>query len=123
MTETRERNDGAVEGATSVAEAVQRVADAVIQDVQSRNVEAPPDVIVSGGLDAGNVFEVKGKGFGASGTLKINGHQVETAEWGAQRIVGKLPVTVENGAEVVVHVDDETRKVGYFGNRGPKAKK
>jgi hypothetical protein len=109
------RNEGAVEGAQSVAEAVKRVADAVISDVQSKDIGFLPEVLVSGGTKKGNQFELRGEGFGTNGTLKVGGHQVKTTEWGPQHIVAELPADVKDGDAVTIIVDDKTTKTGYFG--------
>lgn len=104
---------GAQEGAQSVAEAVKRVADAAVAEVQKSKTVPGQDFLFTG--TAGGRFAVRGKGFGPSGTLKIGGHQALTDEWGNERIAGKVPEQVKAGDVVVeVLVDSSTTQRGTF---------
>ena len=112
------RNDAAVEGATSVADAVKRFSDAVVADLKTKNMRPyDGDFDVATSSKAGGRIELRGEGFGTNGTLKVGGHQVKTTEWGSQHIIGNLPADVKNGDAVVVHVDEKTSQTAYIGGR------
>lgn len=138
------QQDAALIGAKAVADAVSKVAEAAVAEVQKASVSIePPEVIVS--ATPGGSFELRpGKatlGFGSSGTVTFSGHQVKTTEWSTQRIVGQMPSEAppppeldskgvpkvksetelekerkahEADVEVVVHIDDKTKRVGTF---------
>ncbi len=101
----------AVTGAQAVADAVQRVADAAVAEVQKTPSVEPQEVIV---LGAGNKFELQGEGFSHNGTVTVNGMQAETTGWGSTRIYGKFPAGAPSEGEIVVHIDDKTSKRGTF---------
>lgn len=103
----------AVEGAASVAEAVRRVADAAVAEVQKSNLGPAPEFQFTGTI--GGKFYIKGDGFSSGGTVKVNGVQCKTHGWGAQNIDGWLPAELKAGtATVEVIVDESTRKQGTF---------
>jgi hypothetical protein len=100
----------AVTGAQGVADAVKKVADAAV--TAARQVSVPlPELRIAG--VAGGKFQIRGSGFGASGTVTFGGVQVKTIGWSSTEISGLLPADVKSG-EVVVHVDDKTSKRGQF---------
>lgn len=101
----------AVEGATSVAEAVRRVADAAVAEVQKTQAGPAYDLQFSG--SPGGTFTITGPGLGSSGTVKVGGRQVETTAWSTQRIEGLLPADVPDG-EVTVQLDEKTVRRGVF---------
>jgi hypothetical protein len=104
--------DGAVEGAASVADAVKRVADAAVAEVQKTKVaELPGDFHFTG--TPGGRFRADGQGFGSSGVIRVAGQQVQTTGWGSTHIEGTLPADVKSG-EVTVHVDENTVQRGHF---------
>lgn len=107
----RVAHTGAQEGAQSVAEAVKRVADAAVAEVQKVKAGPPADLYASG--TAGGRVNIVGTYFGPSGTVKLNGVQVNTREWSTTRIVGDLPADAKSGP-LEVHVDDKTVKTGYL---------
>lgn len=94
-------------GAEAVADAVKKVADAAVAAV--KGAPSGPsydfDVALSGAR-----FEINGTGFGANGVVTIGGHQADTVEWGANRIIGKTPGGLSGEVEVVVHIDDKTKQ-------------
>lgn len=100
---------GAVAGATAVADAVKKVADAAV-DTTKKTGGAPLSDFIAVGT-AGGGFEINGSGFGAGGTVTMNGQQVNTVSWSNNRITGTLPNWVKDG-EIVVHVDKETVRKG-----------
>jgi len=106
---------GAVEGATSVAEAVRRVADAAVAAVQKAPVTgASSDFHVTGTPGGSIQLDASSTGaFGASGTVKLNGAQIHTREWSSQRIVGDLPAGSTSGM-VEVALDADTIRRGYL---------
>lgn len=101
----------AKQGATAVAEAVKKVSDAVVAEVQKAPAKAVGGLLVSG--VPGGQFEIRGDGFSSSGTVSFAGLQVETTGWSNERIKGFLPLGVKEG-EVVVNVDGENQRRGYF---------
>ena len=105
---------GAQEGATSVAEAVKRVADAAVAEIQKVNSGEKPELSAVGSAGGKVTVErlITEASFGTSGTLKIGGHQIHTRDWSTQRIVGDLPANVASGAEVIVQVDDKVSRRG-----------
>jgi hypothetical protein len=99
-------------GANAVAEAVKRVADVAVQEVaRAKAGQSGPPVDLQASGSAGGKLVILGSGFGASGTVKINGVQVETTAWSASRIEGRVPAGTQSG-EVLVHVDDKITKRG-----------
>ncbi len=106
---------GATSGAESVAEAVKRVADAAVAEVKKTGPKQPAQSFTFSGAAERGRFEIRGKGFSTNGTVKINGAQVQTTEWGDSLIVGKVPEGVKAGAVTVeVAVDSDTKQVGSF---------
>ena len=103
----------ATSGATSVAEAVKRVADAAVAAVQKvEPVTEQPFLFVGA---ANGRFTIRGSGFSAGGVVRINGQQAETLEWGNTLIVGRVPGAVRAGKVTVeVAVDRQTVQKGTF---------
>lgn len=101
----------AVTGAQAVADAVQRVADAAVAEVQKAPPPEKADLTMVG--SAGGRFVIEGDGFGTNGTVTVAGRQVSTFGWGSRRIEGNLPADVQDG-EVVVNIDDKTTVTGQF---------
>lgn len=97
-----QKKAAAVEGAQSVAQAVQRVADAAVAEVQKVKPQDHGDFTFSG--TPGARFQIIGNGFGPSGTVRVNGVQVETLFWNTQRITGNLPADAKSSGSVEVHV-------------------
>jgi hypothetical protein len=113
----KKEQTAALSGAESVADAVRRVADAAVAEVQKSNLGVLPDVIVSG--TPGGSFELRAGpniSFGASGTVTFGKQQAVTTEWSTSRIVGTVPANVGDNevTDVTVHVDDKTKHVGQF---------
>lgn len=104
---------GATEAATAVADAVKRVADAAVAEVSKVKTVAGGDFVVSGHAGGRIIIDGPAASFGTNGTVKLNGVQIRTREWGAQHIVGELPADAVSG-EVVVHVDEKTQKRAYL---------
>lgn len=100
-------------GATSVAEAVKRVADAAVAEVQKVQPLATQDFVFEG-TERGR-FTIRGKGFSTNGTVRINGVQAKAPEWGDQFIAGSVPDGVRGGTVTVeVAVDEQTKQRGTF---------
>lgn len=100
-------------GAEAVAEAVKKAADAAVVGARSaRGAAASGDFVVSG--NAGGRFTIRGNGFTASGTVTLNGKQLNTTAWGNEQIEGHLPADAKSG-EIVVWIDDKTQKRAYLG--------
>lgn len=103
----------AAEGAaTSVAEAVKRVADAAVAAVQKVEPAAKTDFRFTG--RQGGAFTITGDGFGAGGTVKVNGVQAKVTAWGDEHIEGTLANAVSGNANVEVIIDDKTIQRGTF---------
>lgn len=103
----------AAEAATSVADAVKRVADAAVAEVQkSRATGGDGDFIFSG--TPGGRFRIDGPvgSFSTNGTVKLNGVQLHTRAWSSMRIEGDLPAGSQPG-EVTVAIDEKTVRRGY----------
>ena len=99
-------------GAQAVADAVKKAADVAAAAAQGAQRSADVgDFAVSG--TPGGRFTLRGNGFGASGTVLLAGKQLETTEWGAQYIRGKLPADAKSG-EIIVWVDPQTQQRGYL---------
>jgi hypothetical protein len=98
-------------GASAVADAVKRVADAAVAEVAKTKVGLVPELVAAG--TAGGKFAIRGSGFGAGGVVKVNGVQVRTTGWSTTSIEGMLPAEAVSG-EVVVHVDDKTARRGHI---------
>lgn len=60
--------------------------------------------------NSGGKFEIRGDGFTASGTVLLNGKQLETLEWGDEYIRGKLPADLPAGDHQVTVWIDQTKK-------------
>jgi len=107
------KNASAVDGAKAVADAVTKVANAAVAEVQKvPTVSEPADFRFSG--RPGGKFSIRGEGFGTNGTLKLAGRQVETTEWGPSTIEGRLPADLPREGDVVVHIDDKTSQRAPF---------
>lgn len=63
------------------------------------------------GDTVGGKFHITGSGFGAGGTVLVNGESATIEAWGGENIYGRLPVGARSG-EVIVVIDDKTRQVG-----------
>lgn len=102
---------GATEAARSISEAIRRVTDAAVAEIQKMPTVAEGDFVCSG--TAGGRFNVDGPvgSFGTNGTVTLNGVQLETRGWGTMHIEGVLPQDAKSG-ELVVHIDDKTNKRG-----------
>lgn len=102
-----------VEGARSVADAVRRVADAAVAEIQKVSTVDKGDFVSSG--TAGGRFNIDGPvgSFGTNGTVTLNGVQLETRGWGSMHIEGVLPKDAKSG-ELVVHIDAETTRRGLL---------
>ncbi|HVJ72036.1 MAG TPA: IPT/TIG domain-containing protein [Sphingomicrobium sp.] len=99
----------AVEGASSVADAVKKVADAAVEAAsKAKTAGPPPEITVT--ANAKGKFVIRGSGLGKSGTVKFGPHQANTVEWGPEYIAGQTPGGLSGETEVVVHVDDRTSK-------------
>jgi hypothetical protein len=110
----RTAHQGSVEGATSIAEAVKRVADAAVAEIQKKGGDTgPSDFHVTGSPGGRIVLEGPVGTFGPSGTVKIGNTQINTREWSSQRIVGDLPAGMTSGV-VEVWIDAKTVRRGYL---------
>lgn len=104
----------ASEGAASVAEAVKRVADAAVAEVNKVKTDEPVgDFTFTGTLGGRFTASAPTARFSTGGTVKLNGAQLHTFGWSALQIEGSLPADAKPG-EVVVEIDDETKFTGYF---------
>lgn len=90
-----DKTTAAHEGAASVAEAVKRVADAAVKEIQNVKPEKAQDFSFTGSLNGR--FTIRGKGFSTNGNVKFNGLQAQTNEWGDNFIAGKVPDGVKAG--------------------------
>jgi len=101
-----------VEAAQSVAQAVQKVADAAVAEI--RKTPAPGkayDFVVVG--TPGGRFEARSANrFSSSGTILLGGHALQTNEWGASFIAGTLPPDAKAG-DAIVDIGDG-RVCGYY---------
>lgn len=59
--------------------------------------EPEGDFIVMGSVGGKFRLDAPVHTFGTSGTVKLNGRQLETTEWSTQRIVGLLPSDAQSG--------------------------
>lgn len=100
----RQAASHAVAGAQAVADAVKRVADDAVQGARGARASALEGNFLVSGTPGGR-FTIRGNGFTGSGTVLLNGKQLETTEWSNERIAGKLPSDARPG-EVVVVVDE-----------------
>lgn len=101
-----------ISGATSVAEAVRRVTDAAVAEIQKTTpTNQDRDFTFTG--TAGGRFEIRGHGFTASGTVKVGDVQLLTTEWSDSFIAGVMPAGVQSG-EVTVNIDENTSQRSYF---------
>lgn len=62
---------------------------------------------------AGNTITVEGRGFGASGTLKVGGATATTTSWTANRIIGTVPSGVAAGTASVTVTTSGGTSNGY----------
>lgn len=102
------------EAATSVADAVRRVADAAVAEVQRTAPASNQDLdfTFSGSPNGG--FVITGPGnFSSSGSVQINGVHADTIAWSTSRIEGRMPAGVTSG-EVLVIIDADTVRRGYY---------
>lgn len=112
----KNENAAAVEGARSVADAVTKLANAAVIEVQKGNRTPAPEIVATG--TPGGRFKIRSvragtTAFGASGSVLLNGKAVETTGWSSMQIEGKLPSDAKSG-EIVVWVDPETQHKGYL---------
>lgn len=107
-------NEAAV-GASAVADAVKKVADAAVAEVAKVKSVEIPEILVEGSAGARFVIRPSRAGIklGTNGKVTFNGVTAKTDGWGATRIEGVLPDGVSAG-EVVVHIDDKTQRRGFF---------
>ncbi len=108
---SKSEQQSAATGAKAVADAVSKVADAAVAEVQKQHPGPSGAVQVSG--TAGGTFTITGDGFGPGGTVTFNGVQVPTRAWSTTLIIGHLPAHVQEG-EVVITVDEDTKRRGFF---------
>ena len=105
----------AVAGASAVADAVKKAADAAIEGAKSQSSAGfVSDFVVTG--RPGGRFELRahsGPIFSSSGSVFANGRKQHVDEWGADYIRGRFDADVTSG-EVVVPIDEKTRRVGYL---------
>lgn len=105
----------AVAGAQAVADSVKRAADAAIEGAKAQSlVGVPGDFLVTG--TAGGRFELRAKAgpiFSSSGSVFVGGRPQTIHEWGADYIRGRFDDGVKTGDEVVVPIDEKTKRVGY----------
>lgn len=78
-----------------------------------KSAEQEGDFVVSGNAGGAFQLDAPARTFGASGTVRLNGKQLVTREWGAQRIVGDLPADVKAG-EITVDVGGGTVRRAQF---------
>lgn len=104
--------DAALIGAKAVAAAVSKVADAAVAEVQKTPATSGPGPDLTARGTIGGRFVLVGTGFGASGTVLLNGVQLETLSWSTTQIEGKLPVDAKSGAVVVQLA--ESKRTGYL---------
>jgi hypothetical protein len=110
--QARRDASAAATGAQAVADAVKKVADDAAAAAKTAKAVAESfDFRISG--TPGGRFRIEGAGFTGSGTVLLNGKQLETTEWGGELISGKLPADAKSG-EVVVWIDDKTQRRGYL---------
>ena len=108
----KQKQASSVEGAQSVADAVRKVADAAVAEIQKRPTAGPQydfDFIGT----PGGTFRIYGTNLGASGTAKLAGRQLNTTWWGTQYVEGALPSDAQSG-EVTVDLGDDIVRRGYF---------
>lgn len=105
------KNAGEV--AQSAASAIQKVADAAVAELRKAPAQVSDDDFTISG-SAGGRFDIRGNGFGASGTVLVGGQPALTDAWSVMHISGILPQNVKHGDKVEVHVDAETVRRGTF---------
>ncbi len=104
-----------VEAAQSVADAVKRVADAAVAEVQKAPVAREPVDFAATGKPGGT-FTIRGDGFSSGGVVTFNGVAAETTAWGGQYIAGRMPAGAKDGDEVRVIIDAKTSQRGRLGS-------
>ena len=101
-------------GAHSVAEAVKKAVDIIVAEVgKAQPQDQDLDFRFSGSRGGRFVAEGPVGTFGASGTIKLGGTQLQTLEWSSQRVVGYLPADAPTG-EVTVDVGEKKTVRGRF---------
>lgn len=105
-------HDTSVEGARSVADAVRRVADAAVAELQKRPIAGPEGNFVFSA--SASRFRIRGNGLGTNGTVKIGNQQLNVRAWGTTEIEGDMPANVPQSGEVVVHIDDKTTQRAHY---------
>ena len=98
-------------GAAAVAEAVKRVADAAVAEVNKVAPEKEYDFRIVGG--PGGKFRIDGAGFSTGGSVLFGGVAAKTTSWGSTKIEGAIPPGAKTG-EVIVWVDPQTQFKGYL---------
>jgi len=106
------RDSASREAASSVAEAVKRVADAAVAEVQKNPSKVEGGDFTFSGSPGGR-FTIRGNNLGSSGTVKLGNRQLNTREWGTFFIHGDLPSDAKPG-EVTVALDSDTIRRGIF---------
>ncbi len=106
------KHKAAVEGARTVAEAVSKLADAAVEEVQKVKAVEKGEFVASG-VPGGKfkIVSTSGKIFSSSGTVLLNGKQLFTKHWNVEEIIGNLPEDAKAG-EIVVWIDPETQRKG-----------
>lgn len=118
---TAHRNEAAAAsvGARSVADAVKRLADAAVAEVEKESAKGGPKQELAASGTVGGRFRIRDLvggtvgSFGPSGTVTLNGKQLDTDGWSTMEITGKLPADAKSG-EVVVIVDAQTQRRGHL---------
>lgn len=104
------RPETAATGAAAVAEAVKRVADAAVAEVQKVAPEGAYDFrIVS---SPGGKFRIDGAGFSTGGSVLFGKTAAHTTGWGSTKIEGDVPPDAKTG-DVTIWVDPETQFHGW----------
>lgn len=113
--EKRGESQAARSGAQAVADAVAKVAQAAV-NAAAGAVRTGEDLDFTVTGSPGGRFRIEGpaRSFGTSGVVLFGGRQVETDGWSAEKIYGKLPADVPTNVEVLVRVDENTERKGYF---------
>ncbi len=110
-----QEKEAAVAGAQAVADAVSKVANAAVDAAKGAPVEgANLDFVITG--NPGGKFEARAKSgpiFSTSGGIFLNGKRLETYEWGADYIRGRLDADATSGV-VTVPIDEKTVRRGYL---------
>ena len=111
---TEAAKKASTEGAASVAEAVKRVADAAVAEVQKAQVVSEHQDFSFTGTVGGR-FTIRGKGFSTNGAVSFGGVGAATTGWGDDFITGRVPDGIKPGLITIeVIVDPQTKQKGTF---------